>query len=255
MKFVLAKTLALLSICISGLSFGQSKNVWLYDADTYYQLGDYASALKYYHLVLDDSTVMKTRILPYESQLSNQSIGDDSLQNSKKVSVLDYVHHQIAICYRNTYDYELAAVHFKASFKMGAYPEDRYYYANALMNLSKYDAALKEYTQILISDDISDEILTKTQLDMSGCYYATNPSNNRQKVIVTLADTGVFNKGTSSFGAMYWGHKDKIIFTSAREKGVVYDPLKQDSKFLCDLYWTEKIDDTTWGVPHNFGDH
>src|SRR5690606_32942140 len=133
----------------------------------------------------------------------NQPFNKDSLNDSIKVDIHDYVHHQIAFCYRNTYDYKLASEHFKATTEKGFYPNDHYYYANALMNLKEYDAALEEYGKYIKGDNVPDVYLSKSQLDMSGCYYAKNPDHVKTKVVVKLADTSVFNKGSSSFGVMY----------------------------------------------------
>ncbi|MBK6985085.1 MAG: hypothetical protein IPH32_10185 [Bacteroidetes bacterium] len=65
-------------------------------------------------------------------------------------------------------------------------------------------------------------------------------------------DTTVFNVGTSNFAPMYYGSATKLLFTSARKGGVLLDPEKQDSRYLCDLYYTE-LKDTGWMKPVNFG--
>jgi outer membrane protein OmpA-like peptidoglycan-associated protein len=51
---------------------------------------------------------------------------------------------------------------------------------------------------------------------------------------------------------MYWNSSNKLLFTSARKGGVILDPEKQDSRYLCDLYYTE-LKDTGWIKPVNFG--
>jgi outer membrane protein OmpA-like peptidoglycan-associated protein len=52
---------------------------------------------------------------------------------------------------------------------------------------------------------------------------------------------------------MYWESEEKLLFTSARPGGVVFDPIKQNSEFLCDIYYSEKVDENSWGVAQNFG--
>ena len=47
-------------------------------------------------------------------------------------------------------------------------------------------------------------------------------------------------------------NSNKLLFTSARKGGVLLDPEKQDSRYLCDLYYTE-LKDTGWMKPVNFG--
>ncbi len=252
----LIRNIILLCFLVASVSgYGQSKKVWLYNADEYFGKSDYATALKYYQLILDDTTVMTTRVLPYQAQLSNQKLKKDSNQidSTLTVDLKDYINHQIAMCYRNTYDYSRAAEHFKETAELGAYPDDQYYYANSLMQIEQYEQAIEAYDKYVRSDGKSEELLRKSQLDMSGCHYALNPASLKKEVLVELADTAVFNKGSSSFAAMFWGHEDRLLFTSARDHGVVVDPLKQDSKYLCDLYWTEREDSTKWGKAHNFG--
>lgn len=243
----------LMLLCV--VAYGQSKKVWLYHADEYYSQSDFASALKYYNMVLDDTTVMSTRILPYEAQLSNQKLKSDSNQvdSTLTVELKDYINHQIAMCYRKTFDYAKAAEHFKFTAGVGAYPDDQYYYANALMNINDYEGAIEAYDAYIRSAGKSEALLKKSQLDISGCHYAMNPRSLKKEVTVKLADTAVFNKGSSSFAAMFWGSEEKLLFTSAREKGVVIDPINQDSRYLCDLYWTEQIEPDNWGKAHNFG--
>ena len=242
-------------IFLANMGLGQSKKVWLYHADDFYSQSDFVSALKYYQLTIDDTTAMKFKLLPYEVVLSNQKTTKDSnkISSFKNVALLDYVNHQIAMCYRGIYDYSAAVEWFKISAEKGAYIEDQYYYANSLMQVKAYEDALNAYEKYLRLEDKSDQFVKKAQLDMSGCHYAMNPGNIKKEVFVQLADTTVFNKGTAAFGAMYWGSENKLVFASARDHGVVVDPNKQESKYLCDLYWTERIEIGKWGRAHNFG--
>lgn len=233
----------------------QSKKLWLYYADNYYKNADYASALDYYHKTLDDTSILNTYVLPYEVQMSNQKLGNQEIKvdSVKKVPITDYINHQIAMSYKKTFDYHHAVKHFKATADKGSYPEDRYHYADALMRVKQYEEAVINFEQYLNSDKKTDSLGKIAQKSMTGCYYAMDSSNVKGEVMVTMADTATINKGTASFAPMFWGGPRKIIFTSAREGGVVLDPSKQQSEFLCDLYWMEMEDDSTWGKPHNFG--
>ena len=79
--------------------FAQSKQVWMYDADNYFEKSDYASALKFYKKAQNDSIASTIAIVPYEVMHSNQKINKNKTQNkddSTKVLVLDYLNHQIA---------------------------------------------------------------------------------------------------------------------------------------------------------------
>jgi outer membrane protein OmpA-like peptidoglycan-associated protein len=201
-------------------------------------------------MVLDDSLGLSMQVVPYEVELSNQKLVDkkDSLP---KVSTEDYATHQIAVCYRNSYDYEKSLQYFKHTTEAGSYPDDGYYYANALMNLGNYDEALKAYDNFFTVEGTSDVIVERALQDMTACNYAKSLESDKGIINVQLQDTSVFNKGTTAFGVSFWGD-DKLIFSSAREGGVIVDPELQDSKYLLDLYWTEK-DGDKWGASKNFG--
>ncbi|CAG5086082.1 OmpA family protein [Parvicella tangerina] len=246
--------LIILTLICSGHIFGQSKSEWLYNADKYYLSEDYASALKYYSKILNDSVIMSLPVLPYESQVTSQKLKNKKIQidSTKSVSVFEWVHHQIGMCYYYTRDYSHAEAHFVETADSSAFLSDRYYYAVALMNNDKHELALPIFESIAKSKDYNLALRYRCKSHIKGCYYKIN-DKFETKAIVELADTSVFNKGSASFAPMWWGSEEKIIFTSAREGGVILDPLKQNSEFLCDLYWSERIDSTTWGVAHNFG--
>ena len=237
-------------------SQAQSKKVWLYKADAAYEARDYSTALRYYHMVLDDTLAMSTKVLPYEVVLSNQKLEKDSTKakNVKEVYLSDYVYHQMAMCYRYSHDYDNAAVYFKLTSSRNGYTDDKYYYANVLMNLGKYDEALvvlEEYTTL---ENANENLKARAFRDISGCNYALVVEEPEDKITVELADTLVFNAGNSSFAAMFWGTGfDKVVITSARQGGVILDPEEQDSRYLCDLYWSEMGADSTWSKAHNFG--
>ncbi len=247
-------------LCIIGvsgqISYAQSKKVWLHKADEFYAKQDYASALENYKKVVNDSAALKTLVLPYEHTVSNQKFkkSDSTKLNSPKtVDLRNYTEHQIAMCYKLTYDYGHALDYFKKTKDLGAYPDDHYYYAHAMMNLGQYEEAIAEYNAYLKSGNASDEYIEQAQKDLVGCYLAMSDENQHMEVQVSMADTNTFNKGTSSFAVQYWDSEDKLIFTSARDHGVVLDPVKQQSEFLCDLYWTEREYEDSWLPATNFG--
>lgn len=247
--------LSFLFVVASLSGFSQSKKMWLYHADNYYKKGDFASALDYYKKVIDDSSALQTYIIPYDPVISNQKMDKKQVNADTvtKVSMRDYVDHQIAMCYKNTHDYHHAARQFKLTMEKGAFKDDRYHYANALMNIKKYEEAIENFTLYLTNDSKNDSLAKSAQRHMTGCFYAMDSTNNKTELEVKLADTSIFNKGTASFAPMFWGSPKKLIFTSARKGGVILDPEKQDSEYLADIYWVERESDSTWGPVHNFG--
>jgi OmpA-OmpF porin, OOP family len=255
-KFFWPASLLLIFLLAATGTFAQSKKVWLYKADESFEKKDYATALRYYHMVMDDTLGMSTKVLPYEITFSNQKIKKDSAQTAteKTVTLSQYVDHQIAVCYFHSKDDNNAAVAFKKSAENGGYVDDYYYYGLSLMYLGSYEEAMEVFDKYVGMEGVSENMLKRAFREISGCRYAMEVTEPEDKIEVTLGDTTIFNRGTSSFAAMYWGDGfDKIIFTSARDGGIILDPETQDSRYLCDLYWSEKSEDGAWTQAHNFG--
>ncbi|MBK6952273.1 MAG: PD40 domain-containing protein [Crocinitomicaceae bacterium] len=255
-KLIWRTSFMLVLTLVGATAFSQSKKVWLYNADQAYEGKDYATALRYYHMVLDDTLGLSTRVIPYEATLSNQKIKKDSAStgDEKTVSLTAYVNHQMAMCYRYSHDYSQAATYFKASAETSDYTDDYYYYGQMLMYLGRYEEAQAVFDKYVGIEGVSDNMLKRAFREISGCRYALEVEEPEEKIEVVLADTTIFNAGTSSFAAMYWGDGyDRLIFTSARSGCVILDPETQDSRYLCDLYWSEKNSDGDWSKAKNFG--
>jgi outer membrane protein OmpA-like peptidoglycan-associated protein/tetratricopeptide (TPR) repeat protein len=251
------KALLFLLLFLPLLSISQSRKVWLYEADVFYEAEDYYNALLNYEKALSDTVGLNELTIPYEVTLAKLSLENQNqkqeLDSAKTVPLRDYIEHQIASCHMETYDYKEAADHFEVTSSFNSYPEDVYYYGVAQMNLGNYEGAIKQFEAYIGSDNYSDEYLDKAHTLITGCYYALEGLQTSKKITVEIADTTVFNKGTASFAPAYFGDEDRLMFTSAREGGVVLDPEKQDSRFLCDLYWTERDADGNWQAAKNFG--
>ena len=251
------KLILLLLLALPIITFGQSRKVWLNDADKYFEVQDYQNALINYNLALSDSSGMSMMVLPYDINISKQKlknkehkIGGDTI---REVPLKDYLEHQIATCYLNTYDYKRAISQFEHTSSFKSYPEDVYHFAVSQMNVDQHDKAIINFEKYIKSNHYNDSLLRSAQLSITGCYYALDKDNQREKVSVKLADTNVFNSGTSSFAAMYFENESRVLFTSARDGGVIFDPEKQESEFLCDLYWAEKNSKGEWQNATNFG--
>lgn len=254
------RKLLLVTILLATVNvFGQSKKVWLKYADAAYARKDYPTAIDYYTKVLDDTTVLTELILPYEVQLVNIKSKDfkqDSVKKTvpkaaKEVTKADYVTHQLAHAYQLNFDYQNAVINYKKVVDNGSYPGDTYYYAISLMNVRNYKDAMHKL-EALMSTTTNDTLKKAIQKNISSCYFALDTNSYKQMIIVKKMDTVVFNVGTANFAPMYYGSPTKLLFTSARRGGVILDPEKQDSRYLCDLYYTE-LKDTGWIKPVNFG--
>lgn len=240
-------------------SFGQSKRLWLKYGDDAFLKKDYTTAIIYYKQVLDDTTVLKELVLPYEVQIVNLKTKDFKEDTAKKttakpkneISKLDYLNHQLANAYRLNFDYDNSVKYYKKVVDNGAYPEDRYDYAMSLLQVNNYKTSMF-LLENLMETTKSDSLKKIFQKSISSCYFALDSNSNKKLIIVKKMDTTIFNLGTSNFAPMYWNSSNKLLFTSARKGGVILDPEKQDSRYLCDLYYTE-LKDTGWIKPVNFG--
>ena len=240
-------------------SFGQSKRLWLKYGDDAFIKKDYTTAIIYYKQVLDDTTVLKELVLPYEVQMGGLKTKDFKEDTAKKttakpkneISKLDYVNHQLANAYRLNFDYDNSVKYYKKVVDNGAYPEDRYDYAMSLLQVNNYKTSMF-LLENLMETTKSDSLKKIFQKSISSCYFALDSNSNKKLIIVKKMDTTTFNVGTSNFAPMYWNSSNKLLFTSARKGGVILDPEKQDSRYLCDLYYTE-LKDTGWIKPVNFG--
>lgn len=247
----------ILFILILAPVFGwsQSRKVWLDHADKFYEKEDFHNALLNYQKALSDTSGLKMMVLPYDIDRTTLKLKnkDHELDSARTVPLKDYLNHQIASCYMKTYDYKKAAEHFGQTSQFESYPDDLYFYGEAQMNVNDYEGAIASFDNYIKSDTYNDSLLRSAQLSITGCYYALDKNNVKTKVIVKMADTSVFNKGTASFAPMYFGDEKKVMFTSAREGGVILDPEQQNSAFLCDLYWTESDGNGGWNKATNFG--
>lgn len=237
--------------------FGQSKRMWLKYGDEAFNNRDYVTAINYYTKVLDDTTVLKELVLPYEVQLVNLKTKEFKKDTSKTanaqktISKTDYLNHQLATSYRLNFDYQNAVKYYKIVIENNSYPEDVYYYATSLINIKEYNQSMGVLEKLLESTK-NDSLKKLIQKGISSCYFALDTNSIKKLIKVHKLDTVIFNAGTSNFAPMYWNSSTRLLFTSARKGGVILNPEKQDSRYLCDLYYTE-LKDTGWMKPVNFG--
>ncbi len=183
-------------------------------ADEAYLKRDYANAAVYYIKVLDDTTVLATYVLPYEAQLVNLKMPslftvpelavtkrkdstniakDDLVQSSK----YDFILYRLAQSYRLNYDYPHAAEQFKICVDRGVYPDAGYYYGLSLMNVRKYDEAMKAFDVYVQEKKGSDSLIVLAAKKEAWCYFALD-SLVPKKTEIRLMDTLVFNRGTET---------------------------------------------------------
>ena len=237
------------------LATSQSRKVWLYHADEFYSHADYQNALLNYQKALSDTSGLQSAIIPYEVNYTKKRLKNNAIEidSSRVVPLRDYIEHQIGMCLLRTYDYKRAEAHLSEKKTLDSYPEDLYHLAISQMNMNHHESAISTFEEYIASQNYSDSLLRSAQLSVTGCFNALDKSSLHEKVIVELADTSVFNRGTAAFAPMFFGNENRLMFTSARDGGVLFDPEKQESAYLCDLYWTEMNPDSTWKTATNFG--
>lgn len=246
----------------------QSKKVWLDQADQSYAKKDFANAALYYNKVLDDTTILRYYVMPYEPQLVNLNLpslvdlkesskerrldsNNTAKEKSYKTSKYDYILYRLAQSYRQNFDYNHAAEAFKVCAERGVYTDAAYYYGLSLMTIKNYKLALQVFDEYAQQKKGNDSLITLAKRKAQSCYFALDTLIPK-RAIVRRMDSLVFNSGTSNFGVMYYLSDDKVVFTSARKGSIVADPEKQDGRYYCDLY-TSVREDTIWMRPVNFG--
>lgn len=242
--------------------------MWLDLADEAYARKDYANAAEYYSKVLDDTTVLRTYVIPYQAQLVNlklpslvdvpelemtkrkdsTNLAKEDLSNTNKY---DFILYRLAQSYRLNFDYKRAAPAFKKCVERAVYADAGYFYGLSLMNIKEYKQALGAFDAYVQGNVGTDSLLLLAAKKESWCYFALD-TLAPTKAVLKMMDTLVFNAGTSNFAPMYYLGDDKLIFTSARKGGVVADAEVQDSRYYCDLYYSVR-EDTIWLRPVNFG--
>lgn len=250
-RFVLA-----LLMVLPLVSLGQSRKVWLYQADNFFEAEDYYNALLNYQNAFSDTLGLQDLTIPYESTIAKLKLKakeNRDLDSNRTVPLTDYISHQIALCHLLTKDYKRAVEHFEQTATFSSYPEDVYHFGIAQMNVHNHEQAIRLFEQYIGSDNYSDSLLRSAQLLITGCYYALDKEHNKEQVVVNMMDTTIFNAGTASFAPAYFGSENRLIFTSAREGGIIFDPETQESEYLCDLYWSEKDESGNWSKATNFG--
>ncbi len=263
---------SLFFILTSIFVFSQSKKLWILSADDAYKKKDYATAAHFYAKVLDDTTILETMVLPYETQLVNLKLNpwvkipelnlhkvkkDTSLKDSKKANTIkisnyDLILYKLGLSYLFNKDYKHAVNILAQCSERKIFADAPYYYGIALMNNKKYDEALKQFETYVSSEQSSDSLKILATKHQASCFFGIDEEKKKREITVFKADTIVFNKGTSNFAPMYYMSPEKILFTSARKGNVVNDPEKQDPEYLCDIYWTERVNDA-WIKPVNIG--
>lgn len=243
----------LILFAFSTFAFAQTKREWIAYGDIAFKNGDYNTAVASYLKVVDKTTPYDI-IHPYETKIytaPQKKIKDTAHVNKDSLKGVlspkeQYIIHQIAECYRLNRDYKNAEIWYERSLqnKPAQYPYESYWYGDALMKNKKYPAANLQFDATLAATEKTDSVLYKlAKMKIAGCYLAIDASSMQKGVVVTELDS-LFNTGTSSFAANYYGDENIISFSTAREGNTVTDSKKQNAKYISDICTLSKPENT-----------
>jgi OOP family OmpA-OmpF porin len=246
---------------VSVSSFAQEKNEWVELGDAAFKNEDYQQAIVYY-LKLITKEVPTDIYRPYEfiPYIKNPQKKEDAApeKNGKPqkpapklnqpIQVQQYVIHQLADCYRLNHDYKNAEIWFKKSISGKpplSYPNDRFWYGDALVKNGHCAAAIPEFESIIKNGERKNPIFfQQAKLKIKGCKMMSDSTNYKKDITVAALDS-LFNNGSASFSSNYYGDEHTIQYTSARYDGLSEDQKKISPQFDCDIYTITKID-TGW---------
>jgi tetratricopeptide (TPR) repeat protein len=145
---------------------GQSRREWLQFGDKAFDDKNYKLALSCYQHVItltpgnDRDLVTPYECRPYvnpkksvDTAAIKAAAQDSVLKNPNLVQGNDertrWVTHRVAECYRLLHDYDNAELWYRQAIFLpdNRFPDTRFYYAEALMNMGKYEEAIKQFDQ------------------------------------------------------------------------------------------------------------
>ncbi len=236
----------------------QEKNEWIELGDAAFKNEDYQHAITYYLKVITNEVQTDIsrpyELIPYTGNAKkkeevapakNGKPQKPAPKLNQPAQVQQYVIHQLADCYRLNHDYKNAEVWYKKSISSKPplqYPNDRFWYGDALVKNTHYAAAIPEFESIIkIGERKNPVLFQQAKLRIKGCKLAIDTANNKREITVSLMDS-VFNKGSASFSSNYFGDEHTIQFTAAINNSLSEDLKKPTSQFDCDIYTISKND-------------
>jgi outer membrane protein OmpA-like peptidoglycan-associated protein len=125
------------------------------------------------------------------------------------------------------------------------YPNDRFWYGDALVKNGHCGAAIPEFESILkIGERKNPGLFQFAKSKIKGCKMMDDSTNYKKDITVTVLDS-IFNSGITGFSAGYFGDEHTIQYTRARNDVFTEDAKKTNSQVDCDIYTITKTD-TGW---------
>lgn len=218
--------------------FSQSRKELIDLANTAFENGAYSTAIKYYSQLLENNS-RGDYTHPYEIKQYVKIIENDNKKEIAPTIIVNdmYIIRKLAELYRLNHEYKNAEIWYKKIVENHylEYPNEHFWYADALMKNEKYEVAIKEFNSILpITQSIDVDIYNLTKNKIRGCYAAIDSNNSKKNASISLLDSTI-NKGQTSFSLNYYGDYNTVQFTSVQKTNN-----SQNASLSCDIYTMKK---------------
>lgn len=187
---------------------------YLRAADNYYKKADYYSAAQYYekYLGVAEQQLKKEEYSPYTVPSSAVK------KNNAPVSSRQLALYRVAESYRLLHDHAKAATYYNQTLDANAveFPLARYYYAEELRALTRYDESEKEFTRFLDEHTIEDPYTESAKKElMSLRFIQTQLKKKDLKLYQVQKAASPLNTEGANY-APVWLNDHTLLFTSTR---------------------------------------
>lgn len=237
----------------------QEKNEWVERADEAFKREDYQNAITYYLKVvtkeITTDIVRPYEIKPYvplvrsqEEPLKKGKEKKPVLKLSQPAQFQQYLSHQLAESYRLNHDYKNAELWYKKVIDSKPplqFPFDHFWYGDALVKNGRCKAAVPEFQAIIkMGERKNPTIFQQAKVRLAGCQMVSDSIYQKKEITVAMLDS-VFNGGSASFSANYYGDSHTLQFTNASNEIYSDEQKKSNPQFDCDIYTITKTE-TGW---------
>lgn len=250
---------SLLLFFVTFFSFAQEQNEWMEQGDIAFKNADYQNAILFYSKVISKEVTTDIarpyEITPYirtqkkeEKPAEKNTKAKPAPKLNQPAQVMQYLTHQLAESYRLNHDYVNAEIWYKKSLSGKPplqYPYDHFWYGDALVKNKNCKAAAAEFEAVIkLGERKNPTLFQQAKIKIQGCKLINDSSYYKKEITVSMLDS-VFNKGSASFSANYFGDPHVIQFTNASFDLFSEDSKKQNLQFDCDIYTITRTE-TGW---------
>ena len=241
-------------------SFSQEQNEWMEQGDAAFKNEDYQRAAIFYSKAISNEVTTDIsrpyELTPYtrvvqkkEEEAATKNVKTKPAPKlNQPAQVQQYITHQLAESYRLNHDYVNAEIWYKKSIAGKPplqYPYDRFWYGDALVKNKNCKAAIPEFESIIkLGERKNPTLFQQAKIRIQGCKLIGDSSNYKKDTRVTILDS-LFNKGSASLSANYYGDAHTVQFTNASNDIFSEDLKAQHLQYDCDIYTITKTE-TGW---------